>query len=124
CRGSGVVSARQSAKAADYLRAVERSGLAGRGGVGAGLFYVELRRYAGRRRDAGDHEQCARAGGAAGEPRHLAGAAALAEFPYWGNGDPGFAVGTSPLGRSALRTNGRWSHAWFRAERINASVIG
>ena len=26
----------------------------------------------------------ARAGGATGEPRHLAGAAALAEFPYWG----------------------------------------
>lgn len=49
--------------------------------------------------------------------------------PHWpsfliGGGDHGFAVGPSPMGRSALRTNGRWSHAWFRAERINASVIG
>lgn len=61
---------------------------------------------------------------AAGEPCHLAAAASLAELPYWGSSDSGFAVGPSPLGRSALRTNGRWSHAWFRAERINASVIG
>lgn len=69
-------------QAADHPRAVERSGLAGRGGLGAGLLYVELRRDAGRRRNAGDHEQRARAGGATGEPRHLAGTAALAEFPY------------------------------------------
>lgn len=61
---------------------------------------------------------------AAGESGHLAGTTPLAELRYWGNSDPGFAVGTSALGRSALRTNGRWSHAWFRAERINASVTG
>src|SRR5690606_23569298 len=101
-----------------------RSGLAGRSGVRAGILHVELRRYAGRRRYAGDHEQRACPGRAAGQPRHLAATAALAELPYWGSGDPGFAVGPSPMGRSALRTNGRWSHAWFRAERINASVIG
>ena len=42
-------------KAADHRRAA--FGLAGRGGVRAGLLHVELRRDAGRRRYAGDHEQ-------------------------------------------------------------------
>jgi len=81
--------------------------LAGGGGIRAGLLYVELRRHAGGRRDAGDHEQRACPGRPAGEPRHLAGTTALAKLHYWGNGDPGFTVGASPLGRSALRTNGR-----------------
>ena len=110
-------------KAADYLRAVERSGLLGVVASGAGLFYVELRRYAGKRRDAGDHEQCARAGGAAGN------LAIWQEQPHW----PSFPIGGNRILASLwvhrrwslrIRTNGRWSHAWFRAERINASVIG
>lgn len=107
-----------------FHRTVGCSGLAGRRGFRVGVLHVELRRDAGRRRYARDHEQRTCSCRAAGQPCHLAATAALAELPYWGSGDPGFAVGPSTLGRSALRTNGRWSHAWFRAERINASVIG
>jgi hypothetical protein len=74
-----------TAENADHHAAVGHSGLAGRGGIRAGLLYVELRRHPGGCRYAGHHEQRACAGRAAGEPRHLAGAAALAELYYWGS---------------------------------------
>jgi drug/metabolite transporter (DMT)-like permease len=46
-----------TAEAADHHAAVGVPGLAGRGGVRAGLLYVELRRHAGGCRYAGHHEQ-------------------------------------------------------------------
>lgn len=67
-----------------HRRAVGHSGLAGCGGLGAGVLHVELWRNSGRRRYAGHHEQRARARGATGKPCYLAATAPLAEFPYWG----------------------------------------
>lgn len=65
----------------------------------------------GRCRYARHHEQYARARRAAGEPCHLANSAPLAELYYWRSGDHGLTMGPSTLGRSALRTNGKWSQA-------------
>ena len=54
--GGGVVYARQRPEAADHHAAVERAGVARRGGFRAGLLYVELWRHPGGCRHAGDHE--------------------------------------------------------------------
>ena len=54
--GGGGVYARQPPEAADHHAAVERAGVARRGGFRAGLLYVELWRHPGGCRHAGDHE--------------------------------------------------------------------
>lgn len=87
----------QSAAAADHQSAVGRADLAGRGGVGAGLLHVELRRDAGGCRHARHHEQYACAGRFVGQP------AIWQQQPHW----PSFIIGGAVIVAS-LWVHRRW----------------
>ncbi|MBD3707796.1 hypothetical protein IE987_02735 [Klebsiella pneumoniae] len=100
--GGGVVYARQRPEAADHHAAVERAGVARRGGFRAGLLYVELWRHPV---DAGTLGIMNNVHVPAGLLVNLA---IWQEQPHWPSFISGalvilgLAVGPSPLGRSAL----------------------